>query len=57
MDKSPALNSMTCNNCGKKLAELKVQEGVVSIICSKCGTLNVQETKAKPSVKNTNGNS
>jgi len=51
MDKSPALNSMTCNNCGKKLAELKVQEGVVSIICSKCGTLNVQETKATKNVK------
>lgn len=52
-----ALNSMTCNNCGKKLAELKVKDGIVSIICAKCGTLNVQETKATKSVKNTSSNS
>ncbi len=41
----PALNSMSCNNCGKKLAELKIEKGVVSIKCSKCGVVNVQETK------------
>jgi len=41
---TPALNSMTCNNCGKKLAEIKLKDGVVSIKC-KCGTVNVQETK------------
>lgn len=40
-----ALNSMTCNNCGKKLAEIKIKDGVVSIKCSKCGTINVQEVK------------
>ena len=49
MDTIPALNSMTCNNCGKKLAEIKVKDGVVSIKC-KCGTVNVQETKPTPSV-------
>jgi len=42
---SISLNSMTCNNCGKKLAEIKVKDGTVSIKCNKCGTLNVQETK------------
>lgn len=42
---STALNSMTCNNCGKKLAEIKIKDGVVSVKCNKCGTLNVQETK------------
>lgn len=42
---NPALNPMTCANCGKKLAEIKVKDGVVSIKCHKCGTLNVQDTK------------
>lgn len=41
---------MTCNNCGKKLAELKIKEGVVEIKC-KCGTINVQETKPTPNAK------
>lgn len=40
-----ALNSMSCNNCGKKLAEIKIEKGVVSIKCSKCGVVNIQETK------------
>lgn len=39
------LVSMTCNSCGKKIAEVKLTEGVVSIMCPKCGTVNVQETK------------
>jgi len=49
MSTTPALNSMTCNNCGKKLAEIKLEIGVVSIKC-KCGTVNVQETKSTSSV-------
>ncbi len=36
---------MTCNNCGKKLAETKIEKGVISIKCSKCGVINIQETK------------
>lgn len=44
MPQYPVLVSMKCNNCGKKLAEVKLTEGVVSIKC-KCGTVNVQETK------------
>jgi phage FluMu protein Com len=40
----PDLVSMTCNNCGKKLAEVKVKDGIVSIKCSKCGTLNIVST-------------
>ena len=47
----PALNSMSCNNCGKKLAEIKVKDGVVSIKCGKCGVLNVQETKPTQTTK------
>ena len=47
----PALIPMTCNNCGKKIAEVKVKEGVVSIICPKCGTLNVQESKTVQNAK------
>ncbi len=42
---STTLNSMTCNNCGKKLAETKIEKGVISIKCSKCGVINIQETK------------
>lgn len=49
----PALNSMTCNSCGKKLAEIKVEKGVVSIKCGKCGVVNVQETKPVQSSKTT----
>jgi len=39
MTPSPVLNLMTCNNCGKKLAEVKIEKGVVSIKC-KCGVVN-----------------
>ena len=54
MDTTPALNSMTCNSCGKKIAEVKLEKGIVSIICPKCGTVNIQETKPTSSVKNAN---
>ena len=50
MDSTPALNPMTCNNCGKKLAEIKVKDGIVSIKC-KCGYLNIFETKPTQSNK------
>ena len=45
-----ALNSMICNNCGKKLAEIKIEKGVISIKC-KCGTVNVQESKPTQNAK------
>ena len=45
METATKLIAMTCNHCGKKIAEIKIKEGIVSIICAKCGTLNVQETK------------
>ncbi len=47
------LNPMTCNNCGKKLAEIKIKDGVVSIKCGKCGTVNVQQTKTTQSIQHT----
>lgn len=37
-----ALNSMCCCNCGKKLAEVKIEKGVFSVKC-KCGTVNKVE--------------
>lgn len=55
MDATPALNSMVCNGCGKKLAETKIKDGIVSIICGKCGTLNTLEKKSTQSVQNTSG--
>jgi len=45
------LNTMVCNNCGRKLAEIKISSGIVSIKC-KCGVINVQETKDTKTVKN-----
>lgn len=45
------LNTMSCNNCGRKLAEIKIRQGVVSIKCNKCGIVNVQETKNTEIVK------
>ena len=53
--KTTILNNMSCSNCGRKLAEVKITEGVVSIKC-KCGTVNVQESKTTKSVKNTSSN-
>ena len=52
------MNDFICSNCGKKLAELKLQEGKIEIKCSKCGTFNTIETKKedKPkSAKSANG--
>ena len=46
MDKE-VLKSFNCISCGKKLAEVKIIEGVVAIKCSKCGTMNVKETEIK----------
>lgn len=45
---------MTCVNCGKKLAEVKIKEGIVSVKCGKCGVINTVETKPK-SAKSTIG--
>lgn len=51
---------MLCKSCGKKLAEVIIKEGVVSIKCGKCGTLNQLETTKKEintsSTKSTNSN-
>lgn len=46
------LNSMICSNCGKKLAEIRVKDGVVSIKC-KCSHINTVEIKPTESTKST----
>lgn len=46
------LNTMSCSNCGKKIGEIKIVEGIVSIICPKCGTKNTQEVKPTKTVQN-----
>lgn len=56
MDTIARLVTMTCNNCGKKLAELKIKDGIVSIKCNKCGTMNVQESTTTKNVKNVSSN-
>ena len=48
---STVLNPMTCVNCGKKLAEVKLEIAIVSIKCSKCGVVNEITTST---VKNGN---
>ncbi len=44
---SSELVSMTCVNCGKKLAEVKLKDGVISIKCGKCGVVNTTESTTK----------
>jgi len=45
------LNQMMCSNCGKKLAEIKIKDGVVSIKCNKCGVINIHSTQSTKSAK------
>lgn len=49
--KASDLITMTCGSCGRKLAEIKIKEGIVQIKCNKCGVLNTQETKNTENVK------
>lgn len=43
------MNTFICTNCGKKLAELRIKEGIFTIRCHKCGTLNkVEIEKSEP---------
>lgn len=53
MGNTIALIPITCNNCGKKIGEGVIKDGIIAIKCGKCGTLNVQETKPTPSSKTT----
>jgi len=39
------MNSFICINCGKKLAEVIMKDGKFEIICHKCGTKNIVESK------------
>jgi len=52
MDTTKQLIPILCSNCGKKIGEVKMKEGIVSIKC-KCGTFNVVETKTNESAKST----
>jgi phage FluMu protein Com len=46
MNNLPVLNTMKCDNCGKKLAEIKITEGIVAVKCTKCGKVNIHESAA-----------
>ena len=39
------MNPIVCNNCGKKIGEVKMTQGIVSVKCGKCGTINTVESK------------
>lgn len=54
MDALKDLTPIRCNNCGKKLAEAKIKEGIVSIKC-KCGSVNILEKKITPNGKTISG--
>ena len=54
MVNSADLVVMTCNNCGKKLAEIKLNDGTVSIKCNKCGTINIRTTIKSSKTTNSN---
>lgn len=43
-----------CMNCGKKIGETKMIDGIVSIKCPKCSVLNTIETKPAKSTQSTN---
>jgi len=45
---------LKCSNCGKKIGEVKMKDGIVAIVCSKCGVLNIQEAKPDKSSQTAN---
>lgn len=45
----PDLVPMTCQNCGKKIAEVKIKDGTVSVKCNKCGVVNTISTASTQS--------
>lgn len=48
MEKSLSpLIPITCKSCGRRIGDIKMKEGIVSIVCPKCSTTNVIETKPK----------
>ncbi len=49
MGNPPNLVAMTCASCGKKLAEVKIKDGTVSVKCTKCGTINIVTTQTAQS--------
>ena len=55
MGNNVLMNTLTCSNCGKTLAKVKMDNGEVEIKCSKCGTTNSVKAKKEeikvPSVK------
>lgn len=42
---TPKLIPILCTNCGKKIGEAKLQQGIVSIKC-KCGVTNIIRTES-----------
>lgn len=39
------MTPLLCTNCGKKIGEVKMTQGVVSLKCNKCGTITTVESK------------
>ena len=54
MVNSVELGVMSCSSCGKKLAEIKLNDGTVSIKCNKCGTINIRTTIKSSKTTNSN---
>ena len=49
MDIPSDLIPIRCSNCGKKIGEVKMIIGTVSIVCPKCKTVNIHTTKSTQS--------
>lgn len=42
---------VNCKNCGRRIGDMKIKEGIVSIVCPKCGTTNIIEARPKNGVR------
>lgn len=41
------MNTLSCQNCGKTLAKIDIEKGIIEIKCGKCGTINTLNKKEK----------
>ncbi len=55
MPVNPQLKDMKCIGCGKKLAEYRLEEGIIEVKC-KCGTINTIRKTKPETIKNSSRN-
>jgi len=45
------LTPIRCDNCSKKIGEVSMKDGIVAIVCPKCGVKNIREVRPDSSAK------